>query len=163
MSARFRRIVVGVDGSDAAADALEWTLDMARMAGSEVVAVFALAPPSYLEYQGAPLPPVELDLEWQGEMKKLFETNWCRPLSDSGISYRTVVRDGRPAEVIAELAEAEDADLVVVGRRGRGQVAELLLGSVSHQLSHHCGRPLVIVSHDKSRAAKEPVTAGARA
>ena len=42
-------------------------------------------------------------------------------------------------------ARDEDADLVVVGRRGLGGFAELLLGSTSHQLSQHLGRPLLIV------------------
>jgi nucleotide-binding universal stress UspA family protein len=53
------------------------------------------------------------------------------------VPYRTIFEDGRAASVIDAVAEREGADLVVVGRRGLGGVAELLLGSVSHELSHH--------------------------
>jgi nucleotide-binding universal stress UspA family protein len=53
--------------------------------------------------------------------------------------------DGPPSAAIIKVAADEQADLVVVGRRGRGGFSELLLGSVSHQLAHHVGRPLVIV------------------
>ncbi|HLH69672.1 MAG TPA: universal stress protein, partial [Candidatus Dormibacteraeota bacterium] len=69
----------------------------------------------------------------------------CRPLEEAGVPYRTVERDGRPATVIREVADEEEADLVVVGRRGRGRVVELLLGSVSHELSHTCQRPLLLI------------------
>jgi nucleotide-binding universal stress UspA family protein len=62
------------------------------------------------------------------------------------------MEDGRPARVIADVADREDADLVVVGRRGRGGIAELLLGSVSHELTHHCDRPVIVVSRSKSAA-----------
>jgi Universal stress protein family len=55
-------------------------------------------------------------------------------------------KDGRPASVTAYTAESADADLVVVGRRGLGGVAEVLLGSVSHELSLHCKRPVLLIS-----------------
>ena len=50
-----------------------------------------------------------------------------------------------PPEVLLEAAEAEHADLLVVGNRGAGGLAGLHVGSVAHHLAHHTGRPLAIV------------------
>ena len=142
-----RKIVVGVDGSQHAADAVQWAIRMAKGMGSEVIAVFAIAPPVYFDTgYGVSNIPVQFDKEWRGEMQKELEETWCKPLAEAGVTYKTVMDDGRPASVVIDVAEAEDADLVLVGRRGRGGVAELLLGSVSHELVLHCKRPVLVIS-----------------
>jgi nucleotide-binding universal stress UspA family protein len=56
------------------------------------------------------------------------------------------MEDGRPSAVIAQVGESVDADVIVVGRRGRGGVAELVLGSVSHELVLHSKRPILLIS-----------------
>lgn len=143
------RIVVGVDGSEHAAFALDWAVRMAKGMGSEVIAVFAISPPLYFEAPygyAAPIAPPQLDPEWRAEMKKEFESEWCKQLRESGVSHRTVMEDGRPASVIANVADQVGANVIVVGRRGRGGVAELLLGSVSHELVLHCRRPVLVIS-----------------
>lgn len=141
------RIVVGVDGSEHAEAALDWAVRMAKGMGSEVVAVYAISPPVYFDtgYMTA-VPPVQFDPEWRAGMKKEFEGKWCKRLRDAGVRYRTVMEDGRPASVIAKVADGTDADVIVVGRRGRGGVAELVLGSVSHELVLHSKRPILLIS-----------------
>jgi nucleotide-binding universal stress UspA family protein len=89
-------------------------------------------------------------------MKREFEEEWCRLLRESGIRYQRLTEDGRPAGVLAALAERLGADLVVVGRRGRGGIAELLLGSVSHALSHQCKRPVLLISGQSVATAPVP-------
>jgi nucleotide-binding universal stress UspA family protein len=145
--AGIRRIVVGVDGSKHAEAALEWAIRMAKGMGSEVVAVLGIAPPVYFDtgYMST-VPPVQFDPEWRAEMKKEFEGSWTAPLRDAGVKFRTIMEDGRPASVIAKVAEDEDADVIVLGRRGRGGVAELVLGSVSHELVLHSKRPVLLIS-----------------
>jgi len=51
--------------------------------------------------------------------------------------------EGQPAEVL--LGEAKDASLIVIGSRGRGGVASLMLGSVSQQVVHHAACPVLVV------------------
>ena len=148
-----RTIVVGVDGSDQAIAALYWAIGFARPLGAEIVAVFAVPPPSYLGY-GYEMVPPSLDPKWRAQMQSDMEQIWCRALHESGLRHRMVMEDGRPARVIAYVADREDADLVVVGRRGRSGIAELLLGSVSHELTHHCDRPVMVVSRSKSAAGQ---------
>jgi nucleotide-binding universal stress UspA family protein len=142
-----KQIVVGVDGSEHAAAALEWAIYMAKGMGSEVIAVFAVSPPVYFDVGfGAPVVQPQFDPEWRAEMKREFEDAWCKPLRDAGVKYTALMEDGRPASVINQIAEDRDADVVVIGRRGRGGVAELLLGSVSHELVLHSKRPVLVIS-----------------
>jgi nucleotide-binding universal stress UspA family protein len=139
-----RRIVVGVDGSKPSDAALRWASRMAKGMGSEVIAVYALDVPVYFpQPYGTPL---QFDDEWRAAIKAEFEGKWCKPLKVSGVRYRTTMEDGRAGTVIGEVAERENADVVVVGRRGRGGVAELLLGSTSHELVLHSTRPVLVIS-----------------
>lgn len=139
------RIVVGVDGSPHSEAALHWAARMAKGMGSEVVAVFAIAPPVYIDAGYlAPIQPPQHDPAWREGMKKELE-GWCRPLQEAGVRYRATMEDGRPASVIAQVADSVDANVIVVGRRGRGGVAELVLGSVSHELVLHARRPVLLI------------------
>jgi nucleotide-binding universal stress UspA family protein len=142
-----KRIVVGLDGSDHSTSAVQWAIRMAKGMDSEVIAVFAITPSVYFDTgYAATTIPVEYDEQWRADMKKEFEEIWCGPLRDAGVRYRPLMEDGRAASVLAKVAEDTDADLVVVGRRGRGGVAELLLGSVSHELVLHSRRPVLVIS-----------------
>lgn len=154
-----KRIVVGMDGSDQARAALDLAVRLARPMTAEIVVVFAIPPPTYIGY-GYELVPPQFDVEWRAQVQRELEQVWCRPLVESGLPHRIVTRDGRPAQVIADIADREDADVVVVGRRGRGGMAELLLGSVSHELTHHCDRPVLLVS---GRRAEDRPAAEAKA
>lgn len=145
-----RRIVVGVDGSDGATRAVMWSARLARATGAEVVAAHAIESPVFLD--GFPLvtgtiPTESWDVawkEWREHTRELLEQRWCRPLAAAGVRYRAEMIEGGPKALI-ELAESEDADAIVVGRRGRGGFAELVLGSFSHHLVHHSHRPVIVV------------------
>ena len=159
-SPAIERIVVGVDGSEHARAALEWAVALARLTDAEIVAVHALHEPAYA-YAYPYAVPLRFDPEWRAAVRREFEDEWCAPLAGAGVRYRTLFEDGRPAPVIAAAAERVDADLVMVGRRGRGGFAELVLGSVSHELSHHCRRPVLLLT--AARTARQPqVEAAAR-
>jgi nucleotide-binding universal stress UspA family protein len=139
-----RRIAIGVDGSESSSAALKWAIRLAKGLGTQVVAVYAIEIPAYF-----PEPeelPFVLDQDWRDGLKSDFEDRWCKPLKLAGIKYRAVMEDGRAASVIADVAQREKADMIVVGRRGRGGVAELLLGSTSHELVLHSRTPVLVVS-----------------
>ncbi len=143
-TAGIRRIVIGVDGSEPSTAAVKWAVRLAKGLGSQVIAVYAVDIPAYFpEPYGL---PVQFDTEWRAAVKDEFENKWCKPLKVAGIRYRTVMEDGRAASVINDVAERENADMVVVGRHGRGGVAELLLGSTSHELVLHSKHPVLVIS-----------------
>jgi nucleotide-binding universal stress UspA family protein len=138
-----KRIVVGVDGSDPGKRAVEWAARLAKTTHATVIAVYAIDVP--LAVPDPYAIPFFLDDRWRAGIKKDFENRWCRPLKTAGVRYRAIMQDGRPASVIMQVAEEEKAELIVVGRRGHGEVAELLLGSVSHELALHSKRPVLLV------------------
>ena len=143
-------IVVGVDGSEHAGYAEQWAIRMARGMGSEIVAVYALDFPAWVASAAGTMPP-QLDPQWRGELQREFEHDWCKPLKEAGVRYRTVMEDGPAAAVIARVADDENADVIVMGRRGRGGIAELVLGSVSHALVLQSRRPVLIISSPPGR------------
>lgn len=138
------KIIVGVDGSEHANRAVEWCAAHADALDAEVVAVHAIDIPVYVPVVGSEIPP-PLTPEERSKLREHITTVWCAPLAKETVSFRVVLKDSDPALAIMQAAETEQADLVVVGRRGRGGFAELVLGSTSHALTHHLDRPLVIV------------------
>jgi nucleotide-binding universal stress UspA family protein len=140
-----KRIVVGVDGSEPSAAALAWAITMASGMGCEIVAVYAIDYPVDLSLGFGPPAAAQYDPEWRAEIKRTFEEEWCAPLRQSGLPYRVMLEDGRPASVIVGAADSVDADVVVMGRRGRGGVAELLLGSASHEVALQSKRPVLLI------------------
>lgn len=136
--------MVGVDGSEGSADALRWTIALARSTGAEVIAVHAFKVP----YSAPPatgfalVPKVEV---WAESVQRTFVETWCAPLRDSGIAYRTVFRTGPADLVLVEVADETVADLVGTGRRGLTSLVGLLAGSVSQHLIHRAHCPVVVL------------------
>ncbi len=140
-------IVVGVDGSEQSQRALAWCAGHAKALDAEVVVVHAIVMPVYAGIGlGAAYMPVSAVLEPdRDELREHVRREWCGPLAAAGVPFRVVCTEGTPASIITEVAQHENAEMVVTGRRGRGGFAELVLGSTSHELAHVLDRPLVIV------------------
>jgi len=139
------KIVVGVDGSEAAHRAVEWCATRAGALGAEVVVVHAIEVLVYSSPIPNSFPVPQISQVDRDELQAHITAVWCAPLANAAVPFRVVLMDGNPALVILDVAKAEQADLVVTGRRGRGGFAELLLGSTSRALTHHLACPLLIV------------------
>lgn len=148
MTQQIERILVGVDGSADSRRALEWAMLLAGRFDAELLAVHAVGLLSRLG-DGATVP----SQSHREELRQVFESEWCAPLVHQGTNYRTFLEDGPPVLVLLQVAERERADLSVVGSRGEGGFAELLLGSTSHQLAEHSGRPVLIVPGERPGSA----------
>jgi nucleotide-binding universal stress UspA family protein len=139
------KIIVGVDGSIPAGHAVAWCAKHGDALGAEVV-VYAFEALSYDSAAMRHYFPIPLfSEEDRARVREHVRRDWCSALDAASVPYRVEVLEGQPTEVILKTAAAEDADLVVVGRRGLGHIAERLLGSTSNQLVHHLDRPLVII------------------
>lgn len=137
------RIVVGIDGSDHSKQALRWALDEARLRGASLRVVYAWTIPVYVGYGVAPaavIDPAVLREAADERVDKSVE-EVVGDAKDVPIERKAV--EGTAAQTLVE--EADGADLLVVGSRGHGGFAGLLLGSVSQQCAHHAPCPVVIV------------------
>ncbi len=139
--AAVRAIVVGVDGSANSRAAVEWAARLAAGLGAEVVAVHALGLLERLDPGEEPA-PAEGHLE---RIEELFSRDWCEPLRTAGVAHRRELRYGPPVQTLLDAAEADGADLLVVGSRGCGGSSALLLGSTSSRLANSSVRPVLIV------------------
>ena len=139
-------IVVGVDQSEQAKQALRFALEEAKLRHTKLRVVHAwqygtigtAGVESFYPAVGADVSEVR-DAAEQALEQTLRE---ALPDTDSVEIERRLV-EGRPASVLVN--ESRDADMLVVGSRGHGGFTELLLGSVSQQVSHHAACPVVIV------------------
>ena len=137
------RILCGVDGSEAADEALDLAVSLCRGTGASLDVVVAWRHPRFL--RGTP-PPLALELE-SAERAEEVVTAAVQRAAAAGVEARPHVAVGDPAQVICTTAEKLDGDLVVVGRRGRGAIVGALLGSVSHRVVRECTRPVTVVGH----------------
>ncbi len=140
---REKKIVVGVDGSDSSKAALAWGLRQARLTGAPLQVVMAWDYP--LSYGWAVVPQgVDLGADAASELERVVkEVTEVEKAAEPAVEITTSVIQGHPAVVL--LNEAENASLVVVGSRGHGEFAGMLLGSVSEHLSTHTPCPVLIV------------------
>lgn len=134
------RVLVGIDGSDASLEALRWAVRYGERTGAVVEALHAWQIPTTY---GTPVEAVP------GER---FEETAERALKGSvdevaggrtDVEVVAVTEMGHPPKVLVE--RSKEADLLVVGNRGRGGLASALLGSVSLHCVAHADCPVVVI------------------
>lgn len=123
-------VVVGVDGSAASLRALDWAVTHARLSGATLVPLSVL---SSRDASG--------DEREASSLLKAAETAGAG--SGGPVTVEPRVRHGNVSQEL--LAAAAEADLLIIGSRGRGGFASLLLGSTSSQVAGHSVRPVVVV------------------
>jgi len=130
-------IVVGVDGSPHGNEALRWAVEHAGALDGAVTAVFAWQVP-FLGMPGA------FDRDELEKLAKDFLTGTVSSIVPSpSVPLWTVVAEGDPTEAL--ITASEDADLLVLGSRGRNPFKGLLLGSVCQGCAANTKCPVVIV------------------
>jgi nucleotide-binding universal stress UspA family protein len=152
------RIVVGIDGSEQSAHALEWAVSRARLGGAqlELISAYTSVPDlNFYGYHGVPSQPVEWYAEFSGELLEAAAAR-VRELAPE-LTCTLSSQLGHPAHVLADASEGADA--VVVGRRGLGGVRSALMGSVSNRLTIHAKCPVIVISEGEAPATG-PIVVG---
>jgi nucleotide-binding universal stress UspA family protein len=138
-------IVVGTDGSAGAEAAVQKVIELAGGSGAAVHLVCAFPGPSALERIGLTAKTEPVDL--RGVAADVLARDEHR-FRDAGFEVEKHAREGDPADVLIEVADEQDAGLIVVGARGRTGHRRFMLGSVSGKLSHHAPTSLLIVREE---------------
>jgi nucleotide-binding universal stress UspA family protein len=138
-------IIAGVDGSEKSQAALQWAYDEATHHGASLTVVMTWHVPTLPQS-----PPygalTEKDYESRPKMDALGVLEGMVAKLEKRtpeVDLRTSIEEGNPAKVLIE--RSKGADLVVVGSRGHGGFAGMLLGSVSQHLVAHAHCPVVVV------------------
>jgi nucleotide-binding universal stress UspA family protein len=136
-----KQIVVGVDGSPESLAALDWAYNAAALSGAELTVLHAwVYPYPVSEISRNVRKPMEIDAqnELEGSVDFLG-----RRLSDGSVVVHSKLCENEPVDAL--LKESVEADLVVVGSRGRGGFRARLLGSVSRTLAQHASCPVAVI------------------
>ncbi len=136
-----KKILVAVDGSPPSIHAAKMALELARATGATLTAVYSVPPVAL---------PGEVPFTIVNEVAQADKSRGSQLLEEvkrelGASEAETLLLDGAPAERIAEIAEEQGFDLVVVGSRGRNAVARLFIGSVADRLVHICKQPVLVV------------------
>ncbi len=176
----YRKILVAVDHSALRTHLLDKAIGLAKLMKADLMILHALS--AYEE--GSPgLPvrayhsyyPISDSVAWETYQKR-WETyehegiDELRQLAATataqGVKTEFTQTAGDPGRVVCDMAESWQADMIVVGNRGRTGISEFFLGSVSNYVMHHAPCSVLVVhtaeiAHDQEKAAETTETAGA--
>ena len=154
----FRHILVAIDGSDHARQALVEAIDLARTTNAVLTVMTVVPEANPWALGGGYYVPVNLD-----ELQRQAERNYERTLGAAIAAWvpddmpvTGIVRRGAVAPTIVEQAVAGEHDLIVVGSRGRGELRSLLLGSVSHDVLQASPVAVLVVHATRSADVAPP-------
>jgi len=141
----YKRILIATDGSDKSRKAAEEGVELAKALGAEVIAlnvVNEVVIASAVRQLGSDKKEVEDKLMAAGQkavdaIKKMA--------ADQGVKVDTIVRAGAPANVVIDVAAANNADLIIMGSHGESGASKLLIGSVVQKVLYWATIPVLVV------------------
>ncbi len=155
----FRKLLVALDRTNPDLLVFKRALALAKAQNSQLLLFHGLSVPaarpnvlvtgSMGVYGGAyATEMLQQSQEWMAEERRQV-ISWLRGLCDQaiaeGVAAEFDFRSGEPSHQVCELAATWGADLVVVGRRGRAGLSEMVLGSVSNYVVHHAPCAVMVV------------------
>jgi len=127
-----KKIIVGDDGSEFAGKALKKAIELAKKEDMEVVVVYAIE-------DFCPIGVAEFDCNIVREIQMKEAKNIA------GVNGRDVTKVGRPADVIIESAEKENAEMIVVASHGKHGIKKIALGSVTARVVEYSPIPVLVM------------------
>jgi len=137
-------MLVAVDGSEHAENAVRHALDMARRIGDTHIVLVNVQPPAMSGEVSNLLTAEEVVEQHVAAGRKILASAEAL-LQAAGVEYRAEIAIGRPAEAIIDCAAKLGCDLIVVGASSHGRVRSLVLGSVAAKVAHAAEVPVTLV------------------
>jgi nucleotide-binding universal stress UspA family protein len=135
----FDRIVVGTDGSETATSAVETAVELAKISKAklEIVSAYEPIPQQRLREEGEGISgDVSHSINPREDVQFILDKA-AAVAKKAKVDVVTHPREGEPADAILDVAEENNADLVLVGNKGMTGARRFLLGSVPNKISHH--------------------------
>ena len=136
----YRKILIATDGSESARKAADSAIELARLSGAKIYAVYVIDRSIYSS--------VPEDLEWEEAMYAQFRELGEEAVSyvektarDAGLQVEPTLLEGHPAEEIVNFAEKNGVDLIIVGSLGKSGIERFLIGSVSEKVVRSAKSP----------------------
>lgn len=169
----FKKMIVALDNSEVSKQVFEQALVLAKIAPASLMLVHVLSPeetgspnivmfPNFDYYSGLNSQSFELyQKQWESSKKEGLQMlqSFNARANTAGISAEFTQNAGSPGRVICDIAQIWNADLIVMGSRGRSGLTELLLGSVSNYVLHHAPCSVHVVHLSASTKVDESVSA----
>lgn len=150
----YRKIMIATDGSEPVRRAVETAVEIARISGAKLYAVYVIAS------GGLSIPSYPKDVGWERAAFEYFRTEGKEAtayVESSGetanVEVESVIMEGSPANEIVDFAEKNDIDLIVMGTFGRTGIERFLLGSVAENVVRHSKKPVLVVRGETVKKA----------
>ena len=143
----FGSIVVGTDGSETAGEAVRQATELAKAIGAKIHLVSAFEPVGSQRLREERLQAPD-DMQWSVNEREDVEAtlrNAADQIEEAGVKVENFARQGDPADAILDVAEEQNADLIIVGNKGMTGAKRFLLGSVPNKVSHHAPCSVMII------------------
>ncbi len=144
----YEKIMIATDGSKQVEKAIEAGIELAKLTGAKLYAVYVIAPASYSPR----------DFGWEKSLRELLEAEGKKAISyveetgkASGIKVEPVTLQGHPADKILEFAEQKGMDLIVMGTLGRTGIDRFMLGSIAENVIRHSKIPVMVIKGETAK------------
>ena len=143
----YKRIMIATDGSKPARKAIEKGIDLARITGAKLYAVYVIIPTVHSAR----------DFGWEKAAREHFISEGKRAIGfvedaakAAGVEVESVFLEGHPADEIIKFAEQNDIEMIVIGTLGKTGLDRFLLGSVAENVVRHSKVPVLVVRGENS-------------
>jgi nucleotide-binding universal stress UspA family protein len=147
----FKKIMIATDGSECSRLVADKGIELARLSGGTVYAVYVVSTAYLLSMDGDYFSPMSVNPYWESIHEALKNqgkkaVNDVKVLGEmKGINIESVLLEGNPSDELIRYAEEEKMDIVIMGTLGKTGLDRLLLGSVAENLVRHSKVPVMVV------------------